>query len=52
MREFTGVSAMSRDDRRGLIFVANSEGIWILQQRLAMDPEVMKEYDRTLLYAH
>jgi len=49
-REFTGVTAMSRDDRRGLIFVANAEGIWILQQHLAEDPEVEKEYERYVTY--
>jgi hypothetical protein len=38
-QEFTGVTALSRDDRRGLIFLANPEGIWILQQRLALSPE-------------
>ncbi len=38
-REFAGVTAMSRDDRRGLIFVANADGIWILQQRL---PKIRK----------
>ena len=51
-REFTGVTAMSRDDRRGLIFVANTEGIWILQQRLAQDPEVEKAYANYVLYSH
>jgi hypothetical protein len=51
-REFTGVTAMSRDDRRGLIFVANAEGIWILRQRLAQDPEVEKAYAKYVLYSH
>jgi hypothetical protein len=51
-REFTGVTAMSRDDRRGLIFVANAEGIWILQQHLAVDPEVEKAYANYVLYSH
>jgi hypothetical protein len=51
-REFTGVTAMSRDDRRGLIFVANAEGIWILQQHLAEDPEVEKAYANYVLYSH
>lgn len=51
-REFTGVTAMSRDDRRGLIFVANAEGIWILQQHLAQDPEVEKAYANYVLYSH
>ena len=51
-REFTGVTAMSRDDRRGLIFVANAEGIWILRQRLAQDPQVEKDYANYVLYSH
>jgi len=51
-REFSGVTAMSRDDRRGLIFVANPEGIWILHQSLAEDPEVEKEYARHVVYDH
>jgi hypothetical protein len=49
-REFTGVTAMTRDDRRGLIFVANQDGVWILQQHLAQDPEVQKAYDHYILY--
>jgi hypothetical protein len=43
-REFTGVTAIGRNESRGLIFVANSEGIWILQQHLAEDPEREKAY--------
>ncbi len=49
-REFGGVTAISRDDRRGLIFVANAEGVWILHQTFATDPEVMKEYERYVNY--
>jgi hypothetical protein len=48
-REFTGVTAMSRDDR-GLIFLANSDGIWILRQHLAADPEIDKIYANYVLY--
>jgi hypothetical protein len=51
-RQFTGVTAMSRDDRRGLIFVANADGIWILRQQLAEDPEVEKAYANYVLYSH
>jgi hypothetical protein len=51
-REFTGVTAITRDDRRGLIFVANTEGIWILKQHLAEDPEVQKAYANYVLYSH
>ena len=49
-RVFAGVTAMSRDDGRGLIFVANAEGIWILHQRLAQDPDVEKAYANYVLY--
>jgi hypothetical protein len=51
-REFAGVTAMTRDDRRGLIFIANADGIWILRQHLAMDPEVEKAYANYVLYSH
>jgi hypothetical protein len=49
-REFTGVTAMSRDSQRGLIFVANAEGIWILQQHFAEDPEVQRAYEDYVIY--
>jgi hypothetical protein len=45
-RDFTAVTAISRDDGRGLIFIANAEGVWILHQRFAMDPEIEREYAR------
>jgi len=48
-REFTGVTAMRRDDR-GLTFLANSDGIWILRQHLAEDPELDKAYANYVLY--
>lgn len=51
-REFAGVTAISRDDRRGLIFLANAEGIWILHQTFAEDPEVEKAYTKHVLYDH
>lgn len=49
-RVFAGVTAMSREDGRGLIFIANADGIWILHQRLAQDPEVQKAYENYVLY--
>ncbi len=52
VREFRGVTAMTRDERRGLIFLSNAEGIWILQRNFALDPEVEKEYTRHVLYDH
>jgi hypothetical protein len=49
-REFTGVTAMSRDAGRGLIFLANGDGIWILHQHLAEDPEEDKAYANYVVY--
>ncbi len=49
-REFAGVTAVGRDDSRGLVFVANPDGIWILQKHLAEDPAVVKAYDDYILY--
>jgi hypothetical protein len=51
-REFAGVTAISRDERRGLIYAANAEGIWILHQSFAKDPEVEKAYAHHVLYDH
>lgn len=49
-REFTGVTALSKDAGRGLIFVANADGIWILRKHLAQDPEEQKAYEDYVLY--
>lgn len=49
-REFTGVTAMGQDNQRGLVFVANGEGIWILQQHFALDPQVEEAYAREVMY--
>lgn len=49
-REFTGVTAVSRDESRGLIFVANADGIWILRKHFAEDPQVQKAYENYVLY--
>jgi hypothetical protein len=51
-REFAGVTAINRDDRRGLIFLANAEGIWILHRSRAEDPEVEKAYAHHVIYDH
>lgn len=50
-QEFKGVTATARDDRRGLIFLANSDGIWILQQQFAPDPAAEKEWEHMMLDA-
>jgi hypothetical protein len=50
VREFIGVTAIARDDRRGLIFLANGDGIWILRRNLAEDPAMAKAYDDYVNY--
>jgi hypothetical protein len=47
-RQFDGVTAVERS--RGLILLANSEGIWILSEHLAEDPAVEAEYARRIVY--
>ncbi len=49
-REFDSVTAISRDNQRGLIFLANGDGVWILRQQLAEDPALVKAYDNYVLY--
>jgi hypothetical protein len=48
-QEFTGVTAMARDEKRGLIFLANDRGVWILREHYAMDPEFVKEWEHMML---
>jgi hypothetical protein len=48
-QQFDGVTAMARDEQRGLIFLANADGLWILQQKYAMDPEFVKEWEHMML---
>lgn len=48
VREFAGVTALEREQQ--LIFIANAEGIFILQQHLAEDPQVQEDYAHHVLY--
>lgn len=50
-QEFTGVTAMTRDEKRGLIFFANADGVWILQEKYAMDPSYEKKWEHMMLDA-
>jgi hypothetical protein len=52
VRQFTNVTCTALDDRRGLIFVANDEGFWILHRNPAEDPEVQERYAHEVLYNH
>lgn len=49
LREFTGVTAVGSDERRGLIFLANSDGLWVLQESLAADPAVETQWEHDML---
>ena len=50
LREFSGVTAIGRDDSRALIFLADSTGVWILQEVPAEDPAVEAAYANYVLY--
>jgi len=50
-QQFDHVTAMAQDEKHGLIFLANDSGVWILQQRYAVDPEdakLQKEIERSI----
>lgn len=52
VRQFTNVTCTAADNGRGLIFVANSEGLWILHRNPAEDPQVQENYAHEVLYNH
>jgi hypothetical protein len=52
VKQFANVTSTAMDNRRGLIFVANSEGLWILHRNPAEDPEVQERYAHEVLYNH
>lgn len=51
-REFAGVTAVGRDNQRGLVFLANGDGIWILHEHFAEDPAIESAYAHHVLYDH
>jgi len=48
-RQFDGVTAIQKMEG-GVILLANPEGIWILSERLAADPEEERRYARKVIY--
>jgi hypothetical protein len=50
VRQFKNVTGFLIDSRRGLIYVVNSEGLWILRENPGRDLELEKQYDHELLY--
>ncbi len=50
VRQFTKVSAFRIEEGRGLIYVVNDGGLWILRQKPAPDKELEREYAKYVLY--
>jgi hypothetical protein len=52
LQEITGVTAIAFDDGRGLIFLANADGLWILHRTAAPDPKVEEFFEHEILGNH
>jgi len=52
VRQFANVTCSALDEHRGLVFVANDEGLWILHRNPAEDPEVQERYAHDVVYSH
>jgi hypothetical protein len=52
VRQFTKVTGFLIDSHRGLIYVVNNEGLWILLEKPARDLELEKQYEHELMYNH
>jgi hypothetical protein len=50
VRQFTKVTGFLIDSRRGLIYVVNNEGLWILSENPGRDFELEKQYEHELMY--
>jgi hypothetical protein len=51
-RQFPGVTSMLKDDSRGLIYLAGSDGLWVLRMEPARDTQLEKEYAHYVIYDH
>lgn len=51
-QQFNGVTAILKDPSRGLVYLTNAEGLWVLKMDPARDRELEQEYDRYILYSH
>jgi hypothetical protein len=52
VRKFTNVSAFRTDEDRGLIYLVDKDGLWILREKSAPDTEAEQEYSRYVFYSH
>jgi hypothetical protein len=49
-RQFPGVTSMLKDTSRGLVYLVNSDGLWVLRLEPATDMQLEKEYEHYVLY--
>ena len=52
LRRFSNVTAIRMDEGRGLIYMVDKDGLWILQEKSAEDKELEEEYSRYVFYSH
>jgi len=52
VRQFSGVTCHLKDSDRGLIYLTNTEGLWILRENPGTDVELQKQYEHDILYNH
>jgi hypothetical protein len=52
IRQFNKVTCTAVDEARGLVFIANDEGLWILHRNPADDRELQERYAHDVLYNH
>lgn len=52
VRQFNAVSAIRIHAQRGLIYLVNPEGLWVLQQNPAPDRDLEAWYGKYVLYNH
>jgi hypothetical protein len=51
-QQFDGVTAIGSDARRGLVFLSNADGLWVLQEELAIDPAEEARWEHEMLDNH
>lgn len=51
-RQFPAVTSMLKDTSRGLIYLVNSDGLWVLRMNAPSDVSLEKQYEDYVLYNH
>ncbi len=50
VKQFANVTCTALDNPRGLIYVVNDEGLWVLHRNPAEDPELQERYAHQVIY--